>query len=162
MEHTLFFKFIYWSERERKGGRERGICCSTYLGIRWWTLVCALTRDGTRNLGVLAQRSNELSYPARAGAYSFNSQFTGPRKEMYNVLLTLAIYFRAGDSSEKQISLESHIWLGKSTFSNMDYFWSSEFCFSSFSAMSIFTVWLITELSLSSPLLPWEFKVLVY
>lgn len=35
-------------------------------------------------------------------SYSFNSQFTGPRKEMCNVLLTVAIYFRSGDSSENK------------------------------------------------------------
>lgn len=74
----------------------------------------------------------------------------------------MAIYFRSGDRSEKQISFKSHIWLGKSTFSNMDYFWSSEFCFNSFPAMSIFTLWLITELSFSFPQLPWEFTILVY
>lgn len=31
-----------------------------------------------------------------------NSQLTGPRKEMYNVLFTVAIYFRVKDGSENK------------------------------------------------------------
>ena len=41
-------------ERGRDGaGRERLICCSTYLCIHWLILVLALTRDQTHSLGVL-------------------------------------------------------------------------------------------------------------
>ena len=51
----LFFKnFIYLFKSNGKGGRERetSICCSTYLCIHWLILVCALTGDRTRNLGL--------------------------------------------------------------------------------------------------------------
>ena len=50
------------------GDREKEtlIYCSTYLCISWLILVCALTGDGTCNLGVGGQHSNELSYLARA------------------------------------------------------------------------------------------------
>ena len=53
-------------ERE-EGERERkmSICYSTFLYIRGLFLVYAWTRDWTRNLGVLGQHSNQLSYPAR-------------------------------------------------------------------------------------------------
>lgn len=43
----------------------------------------------------------------------------GPERK-HDILFTTAIYFRSGDSSEKQIPLESHIWLGKFALSNMD------------------------------------------
>ena len=42
-------------------------------------------------------------------AFKKISQLTGARKEMYNVLFTVAIYFRAKDGSEKQILLNAHI-----------------------------------------------------
>ena len=35
-----------------KRKRETFICCSTYLGTHWLILVCALTGDGTHDLGV--------------------------------------------------------------------------------------------------------------
>ena len=54
-------------ETERKGERETerkkntSICCSSYLFIHSLILVCALTEDQTHNLGVLEERSNQLS-----------------------------------------------------------------------------------------------------
>ena len=43
IQFTLFC--IDSRERERKGEREREICCSTYLCIHWLILVYALTGD---------------------------------------------------------------------------------------------------------------------
>ena len=51
---------------EREEERETSTCCSTYVCIHWLLIVCALTGDQTHNLSVLGQRSNKLSYPARA------------------------------------------------------------------------------------------------
>ena len=42
--------------------RERKICCSTHLCIRWVLPVYALTRDQICNLGVSGWFSNQLSY----------------------------------------------------------------------------------------------------
>ena len=39
--------------RERERERETLLCCSTYLRVHWLLLVCALTRDGIYNLGLL-------------------------------------------------------------------------------------------------------------
>ena len=61
------FSFFKTDLREREmGGREREICCSTYLCIHLLILVCALTEDRTYNLGVSGRCSNQLSYWARA------------------------------------------------------------------------------------------------
>ena len=49
--------------------REILICCSTYSWIHWLSLVCALTRGWTRNLGILVRCSNQLSYPAKASCH---------------------------------------------------------------------------------------------
>ena len=61
--------------REKKGQgereRETSICCSAYLCIHWLLLVCALTGDGTHNLGVLGGHFNQLSYLSRARPVSF-------------------------------------------------------------------------------------------
>ena len=45
---------------KEKGGRKREalIACSTYLCIHWLILMCALTGNFTRNLGVLGHCSN--------------------------------------------------------------------------------------------------------
>ena len=37
--------------REREGGKETLICCSTYLCMHWLMLACALPRDQIHNLG---------------------------------------------------------------------------------------------------------------
>ncbi|KAF6114751.1 hypothetical protein HJG60_010685 [Phyllostomus discolor] len=59
--------FLLIDFRERKGrGREKEICCSTYLCVHWLTLVCAVTRDRTHNLGIWERCSNQLSYLARS------------------------------------------------------------------------------------------------
>ena len=39
--------------------RETSICCSSYRCIRWLILVCALTGEGTHNLGMLWRCSNQ-------------------------------------------------------------------------------------------------------
>ena len=67
---NLLKKLINFRERE-EGGRERDtlIYYSTYLCIHWLLLVCALTRDWIRNLGLLGWCFNQLSYLYRA----FNS-----------------------------------------------------------------------------------------
>ena len=57
-------------ERERERQAERDICCSTYLCIHWFILVCALTLDLTRNFGV-SGCSNQLSHLDRAKLHSF-------------------------------------------------------------------------------------------
>lgn len=62
---VYILKFILFYKEEGRGeagrgreGDERGredretsICCFTYLFIHWWTLMHALTRDQTGNLG---------------------------------------------------------------------------------------------------------------
>ena len=58
-------------ERKREGGRgekETSNCCSIYLFIHWLIFVCALTGDGTFDLGISGHRSNQLSYLTRASA----------------------------------------------------------------------------------------------
>ena len=59
------FNFIDFRKRER----ERNICCSTYLCIHWLIFVTCPDgdEDGTHNIGVLGQRSNQLDSPGRAG-----------------------------------------------------------------------------------------------
>lgn len=42
------------------------ICCSTDLYTHWLLLECVLSGDQTRSLGVLAQQSHRLHYPAQA------------------------------------------------------------------------------------------------
>ena len=54
---TISFIFLKW---------ETSTCSSTYLCINWLILVCALTRDWTRNLGILGPHSNQLNHLARA------------------------------------------------------------------------------------------------
>ena len=70
----LFFNFIYLFNLEREEGRERSICCSTYLCILWLILICALTGGQTCKLGISGQHSNQLSNPTRA--YQFLHLFT--------------------------------------------------------------------------------------
>ena len=53
---------LYLLERQR----ETLICCCSCLCTRWLVLACALTGDGSRNLGVSGRCSNQLSYQARA------------------------------------------------------------------------------------------------
>ena len=57
--HLLFFIIIIiiiiTDLRERKGEREISIWCYTYLCTHWLSLVCALTRDQTCNIGVSGQ-----------------------------------------------------------------------------------------------------------
>ena len=71
----LFLIFIYWFRERRGVGREGGekeretlMCYSIPLCIHWVILVCALTGDWTRNLGLLGQCSNQLSRLARAAS----------------------------------------------------------------------------------------------
>ena len=79
---TLIFFIIYWF-LERKGETERGreereeesernICCSTYLRIHWWTPVCALTGDQTRNHGTSGQRCDNWATPPEPGKSLFD------------------------------------------------------------------------------------------
>ena len=44
-------------ERERERNSDRSFRCSTYLWIHWLLLVCALTGDGTCNLGLSGRLS---------------------------------------------------------------------------------------------------------
>ena len=44
---------------------------------QWLVLACALTGDGTRNLGVSGRRSNQLSYLARATSRKFRNKILG-------------------------------------------------------------------------------------
>ena len=69
VEETLWKNFIDWFlERGTEGGGERNIdVLFTYLCTHWLVLVCALTGNQTPSLGVSGWRSNQLSYPARAG-----------------------------------------------------------------------------------------------
>ena len=55
-----FFYLLIFRERETM------ICCSTSVCIHWLILICALTRDGTCNFGVLGRCYNQLRYPAGA------------------------------------------------------------------------------------------------
>ena len=50
-----FYLLIF---REKEGGV--AICCSTYLCIHWFILICALTGDRTCSLGVCSNQLNEL------------------------------------------------------------------------------------------------------
>ena len=53
---------MYWFERER----ETSICCSTYLYIHWFILVCALTGDQICNLDISGRHFNQLDiYPGQ-------------------------------------------------------------------------------------------------
>ena len=57
----LFFKTVYWGERQRNI-----TLLFTYLCVHWLIFVCALTGDQTCNLGVTDWHSNQLSHLARA------------------------------------------------------------------------------------------------
>ena len=72
----LGYLFIYFYREKGEGERETSICCSTYSCTLWLTPVCTLPRDRTRNLGILGQCSNQLSYLARA--YSSLLEVTFP------------------------------------------------------------------------------------
>ena len=64
----IFFKKLIL-EREKgqeKERKETSICCSTHLCIHWLLLVGALTGVWTRNLGILGQWCNQVSYYVRA------------------------------------------------------------------------------------------------
>ena len=57
-----------WGGGERERDQDQFVgCFSIYLYIHLLILVCALTADGTHNLGVSGWCSNLLSYLARAG-----------------------------------------------------------------------------------------------
>ena len=58
---TFAFVFVFYFYFLRERGRER-TCCSTYLCIHWLLLVCALTRDGTCNLGAILQPTKLLLF----------------------------------------------------------------------------------------------------
>ena len=63
--HLHNFVFVIFLEREEGRERKTSIYCSTNLCIHWLILLCALMRDWTRNLGILRQCSNQLSYLTR-------------------------------------------------------------------------------------------------
>ena len=69
----FFFFFFFLLILESGGERETEtlIYCSTYLCIHWLIVVCALNGDQTLNLGISEQRSNQLSYAARAWILPF-------------------------------------------------------------------------------------------
>ena len=66
------------------------ICCSTYLCIHWLFLVCVLTRDRTRNLGLAGWHSTQLSYPARATIRLFKNSL---QFSCLFVLIEIPLYF---------------------------------------------------------------------
>ena len=60
LDFFFFLSFLFFKTDFRGGEREKHRC------IHWLILICSLTRDGTWNLGILGQCSNQLSYLARA------------------------------------------------------------------------------------------------
>ena len=55
-----YFYLLIW-ERERNREGEKEVFGATYLCIHLWLVVCALTRDGTWNLGVSGRCSHQLN-----------------------------------------------------------------------------------------------------
>ena len=70
---SLFLSLLIFWEKER----EISTCCSTYGCTHWLVPACALTRDGTGNLGAWGRHSKPLNHPARAQLKSLYSFWVG-------------------------------------------------------------------------------------
>ena len=83
----IFLFIDFFREREERRERETLICCSTRLCINWLIVVCALTGDGTHDLGT-GQCSNQVSYLASVVESHFQmAVFTSPiTKNSFSVI----------------------------------------------------------------------------
>ena len=86
--------------RERE--RQTLICCFTHLYIHWLILVCALTWEGTHNLGVSGWHSNQMRYLARASMFLFNKRTIFLNKKYHTITKTEKINNSPISSSHHQ------------------------------------------------------------
>ena len=74
----IYFECLFndFEERKEERGGNVDLLFYSFMYIYWLIPICALTGDGTSNLGVSGQRSDQLSYPA------------GPDEFYYRTLLS--------------------------------------------------------------------------
>ena len=80
------------------------ICCSIYQCIHWLLLIDTLTQHQIHNLGVLGQRSNQLSYLARSPSLFLKkqSQLLFFKNRMYIIIQTIFLSIRNSDNLKHQ------------------------------------------------------------
>ena len=107
---------IFFFERERQREREKPhqFCCSTNWCTHWLILLCALTADGTSNLAVLGQYSNQLRYPARAVmvfklSISKNGVLRSPTLFFFKILFVYFLERREGRVKGRERNV--NVWL---------------------------------------------------